>query len=469
MATRVTRRSMLVVAGVGVPVLVAACGAPTAAPAPAEKPAEEPKAKEAEAMPEAKVSGAVHFLAHSFFRWHEDNEPPGQIIAAFREEFPDIELNLEPHTSNRREAFLTSVAAGQPIDITSLDDFEMVDLGLANLVSALNDNIRTSSIDPEDLYQSFMATMTWVDGRVFGLPYAPDMRTMYLHEPLYTAAGFDYTNGPQDWAELEEVIAKTTKQAADGSLQVAGYPPAFGSGGHWDWLVPYYQMGGETFNAERTKSTLNNELGIMAHEWVKKVYEMQGGWQTVRDFQSVVRPSGTTRTVAFAEGKLANIYMTYSERSQSLLDEAPELKFTVTEHPKPPNAVSSASLSGDHVHFVAADSEAPDAAWTLLEFITRPENVLAFCQRFDRVPVLKSVAESEAFTKNDPHLLHQSSQIPYRVPFGEAIPAGYEAFRLLIKHLPDMMTGAVTIQEGLKTTDAEIDQIVTKRRQELGA
>ena len=84
MATRVTRRSMLVVAGVGVPVLVAACGAPTAAPAPAEKPAEEPKAKEAEAMPEAKVSGAVHFLAHSFFRWHEDNEPPGQIIAAFR-------------------------------------------------------------------------------------------------------------------------------------------------------------------------------------------------------------------------------------------------------------------------------------------------------------------------------------------------------------------------------------------------
>ena len=82
-----------------------------------------------------------------------------------------------------------------------------------------------------------MATMTWVDGRVFGLPYAPDMRTMYLHEPLYTAAGFDYTNGPQDWAELEEVIAKTTKQATDGSLQVAGYPPAFGSGGNWDWLV----------------------------------------------------------------------------------------------------------------------------------------------------------------------------------------------------------------------------------------
>ncbi len=68
MATRVTRRSMLVVAGIGVPVLVAACGASTAAPAPAEKPAEEPKAKEAEAMPQAKASGAVHFLAHPFFR-----------------------------------------------------------------------------------------------------------------------------------------------------------------------------------------------------------------------------------------------------------------------------------------------------------------------------------------------------------------------------------------------------------------
>ena len=218
----ITRRKLLVGAS-SIPAMavLAACGTATMqSDMAAEKPAEE----KAEAAPQPAEPVDVVFVPNPAFKFHEEGHVSNGLMEAFSEEFPNINLLVEPYTGNRNEAFAAATAANIPYDVVTGGEGTPIDRGLQGTVLHLNDLIKGSGLDMSDIWEGLLEPVVWRDGRVFGMPYGPDMRVLYLNNDLYLNGGLDPAVGPQTWDEFEEAIQKTTQKDAAGKLTVAGFP-----------------------------------------------------------------------------------------------------------------------------------------------------------------------------------------------------------------------------------------------------
>lgn len=466
----VTRRTFLGgMSAMSLATVLAACG--TATMEPEMPPAEEeaPQA-EAEAAPAAEAVDVV-FVPNPAFQFHEESHVSGGLVTSFGEEFPNINLIVEPYTGNRNEAFAAAAAADIPYDVVTGGEGTPIDRGLQGSVLHLNDYIKATNLDMNDVWEGLMEPVVWRDGRVFGMPYGPDMRVLYLNIDLYLNGGLDPATGPQTWDEFEEAIQKTTQKDAAGNLTVAGFPPDWGSNGTWLFMLPLLQLGGSRTNEDRTEMTFNTPEGIEAFTFVKRLWDLQDGFTAVKAFQESARPSGRDRGAALVNAKCASIYMTYAERKQQIIPIDPDYEFGYTAFPLPANPARQVSLGGAWIHMVSAWTDVAEESFAWLEYLARPENTLAFTKTFDRVPVRKSATLSEEFHENDPFVLHMSENMQHRTStLGFGVP-GSDQMRIEVLTggwVSSLWSGEVGIQEGLATAEEMMNIIAEQWRTELG-
>ena len=246
-AKRLSRRHVLAGSGGALAGLaLAACGAVPAATMAEEEQAEAPQA---EAPAPEKEAVYVLFATHPYFRFQEEEGVSAELVAEFRAENPDIDFDVNPPSTNSGEryaAFRTAFAANTPHDLSSWGEWHAIELGALGQARGLNDVVKSSNVDMEDIWTSLTENMVWnKDGQLYGFPYGPDLRVLYMHDGIFLENGLDPDNGPESWDDLEEVIQKTMRKDAAGNLIVAGFPPEWGSGGRYQWITPLLQLGGK--------------------------------------------------------------------------------------------------------------------------------------------------------------------------------------------------------------------------------
>jgi hypothetical protein len=148
--------------------------------------------------------------------------------------------------------------------------------------------------------------------------------------------------------------------------------------------------------------------------------DMQGGWQAIRRFLigndtfAANNPNipwfGNHITLS-ANNKVGIFLATFSDRNEVLLKNWPQFEWTYGSFPIPDGGSRDANYGGSHGLVIPTIAKNRDAAWAWIEFVTSPENNLRFAQRYDRVPVRKSTANSEAFLKGDPFLRLMIDQV----------------------------------------------------------
>ena len=469
-AKRISRRNVLVGSGGALGVLaLAACGAVPVQTAATEEQAEAPQA---EAAAPEKESVYVLFATHPYFKFQDEEGVSAELVAEFRAEHPDIDFDVNPPSSNSGEryaAFRTAFAANTPHDISSWGEWHAIEHGALGQARGLNDLVKSSNIDMEDIWESLTENMVWSkDGQLYGFPYGPDLRVIYMHNGIFLENGLDPENGPATWDELEAVIQKTLRKDSAGNVVVAGFPPEWGSGGRFQWITPFLQLGGQRVSDDLTKAAINSPEAVEALTWVKKLNEMQGGWDALATLHKTARPSGSPRGAALVNDFTASMYATYSTRKAEIYPIDPDFGFSIIEHPKPPNAVRQASWSGHHIWIMASWTTVPEEAFAWIEFVSRPENNIRWAKAWDRVPIRLSVANSPNFTEGDPFLEHQSYQIPFRASHSLPIPGADEMRTSLSRFLPDVMAGNITIQEGLANVEQEWNIIIEKWQELVG-
>ncbi len=464
-----SRRQLLIgMSSIPLGAALAACGTATVQP---EMAAEEPAEQKAEAAPQAAEPVDVVFVPNGSFMFQEEGHVSGGLVAAFGEEFPNVNLLVEPYSGNRNEAFAAAAAANIPYDVVTGGEGTPIDRGLQGTVLHLNDYAKATGLDMDDVWEGLLEPVVWRDGRLFGMPYGPDMRVLYLNIDLYIKGGLDPAVGPQTWDELEEAIQKTTQKDAAGKLTVAGFPPDWGSNGTWLFMLPLLQLGGSRTNDDRTKMTFNTPEGIEAFTFVKRLWDLQDGFTAVKEFQESARPSGRDRGGALINAKCASIYMTYAERKQQIRPIDPDFEFGYTGFPLPANPARQVSLGGAWIHMISGWTEVAEESFAWLEYLARPENTLAFTKTFDRVPVRKSATLSEEFHENDPFVLHMSENMQHRTStLGFGVP-GSDQMRIEVLTggwVGSIWNGEVGIQEALATAEDQMNIIAEDWRKELG-
>ena len=193
----ITRRTFLAGATVlGAGVLAAACG--QAAPAMDEQ--EMAPEKKEEAKPEAEAPSGPQGEALYWHRGFFDFEP---FAAEFADLNPGLTFNAVGE-ADRLNKFVAAVAAGSPPDAVDVGDWQTVELGVTDISQPLNNYYKASGVlNIAEFWPSVLSYLTDAPtGNLYGAPYAPDLRVMYIHGDTYLEVGLDPENPPSSWSRF---------------------------------------------------------------------------------------------------------------------------------------------------------------------------------------------------------------------------------------------------------------------------
>ena len=291
--------------------------------------------------------------------------------------------------------FLVSVAGGTPPDVIYFDRyaigewaargaFEPLDAyiarDLADIRAGRRTDIKTEDIPTADRFFEACWDETMYQGKVYGIPNSVDNRALFYNEDLLVAAGFKETGPdgkvrarpPKNWEELKEYGVKLTQRDEKGNLRVIGFPAYFGN----SWLYMYGWMnGGRFMSDDRTRCTLNDPRIAEALDFVKEVYDLQGGYPTVKGFEAGYQGNEMD---PFIQGKVAmkidGVWVL-----QGLAKFGRDLHFNCAPPPMPQKRMDELvaagqapliSWSGGWAYAIPARAKHKRGAWELVRWLT---------------------------------------------------------------------------------------------------
>jgi multiple sugar transport system substrate-binding protein len=448
-----TRRRML---GIGAGMLgsvglLAACGQ-VAEPVD-EAPEMEEKKAEAEAPTMETIE--VEFWSLNGF-WASFTEGVGLEL---RDEFNSMQDAIHIKTlptpwGETFEKMPAAVAANAAPDMSFAPRFTIKTLAHAGLASEMTDMVKASStIDNSDMWQEILDDAVW-QGRQFGMPFTPDARTLFIGHENMIEGGLDPENPPATWDDLYTAIGRLVKK--DGAkIAQLGYVPHWGPGSIWaSWMVPLWQMGGSVISADDSTSTLDNETTVNVFDHVVRIYDLQDGYEAAEEFRGDADPR-----IVFTDRGASMIYTIFDTPHQPAYKPGfDKLVHSATPSPLPPGG-TNATYSGCGDNIIPNGAKNAEAAFTFIEWLFEAPQDLRHALGKSRIPMRKSVANSDAYIQDDP--LRREAVTSMEVAgFVVGAPGGIGILGLHNQLAQTIYKKEKTIQEALKETDQLVQAVL---------
>src|SRR6266542_2712614 len=392
---------------------------------------------------------------HALFPWR--NDVGKDITDPLLAENPWLTIDSSTPAGNIQEKFMTAAAAGTPPDAYTNGDYQVqqdfVDGGTLNLEKYL---ATSKVLKKADIWESLRRNIEF-KGAMTGIPYAPDTRIFYTHDENAKKAGLDPAKPPATWTDVREQAKKAFK-GTTGSVERLGWYPFMGSGGVYLWMVPYWQLGGETTNADQTKVTFFNDKAIQALTFLKQVVDDNGGWTAIDAFRKSF--PDTNGYTLFMAGGATFYHATLSERGEQFKVKAPQMTYNLYSYPLPDKGGMVANYGSCHCFAVAKGSKNPDVMFMAIEWFTRNDNNIKFALRYDRVPIRESSTNSKEYVGGDKGRGLQAQEMKRR-RFVIASPVGTEILPLQDVVTP-FMTGQMSLTDALQTREKQAQEVMDR-------
>jgi len=357
--------------------LLAACGAATPEPA---APAEEPAAEEGEpAAAEESMEQEPVTLTY----WHgapgAPLEPAMQaLVDKFMEKYPWITVNVEAFGFGEYfQKVDTATAAGTGpdvfwVDVTNIDTYKYYDT-IIPLTPFVDENFGDDwfQIPKEDMYRG---------DELWAIALHQSTEALVYNQQIIDEAGLtppkSYEEG-WNFAEFRSALEKVTKTADDGSIEVWGwttqYPPGIYNVQPWMYAygATYLDETGTTYNGYT-----NSDKAVEAFAWYAGLF--QDKLSPVDRIPDMFQ----TSKVAFLQTNpfvLVDIQQRY-----------PDLAFGVA--PMPCEERCAVQSGAWHIG-IHSQSEHPEEAWLLIEFLTNKEGHKEWIESSGYLPARQSVYE----------------------------------------------------------------------------
>ncbi len=271
--------------------------------------------------------------------------------------------------------FLVSVAGGMPPDVIYFDRFATAEWAARGAFAPLDPYIERDIQNnvPNAVRRESFYDAAWdegmFNGKVYGIPNAIDNRALLYNKDLLIRAGFVDEKGqakpPRTWEELAEYTQKLCERNEKGQLVRAGFLPNYGNA----WLYMYGWMNDAKFLSENGRTVLLNAPEVTeALAYIKKLYDISGGYQDVLSFQAAFQ-SGVLDP--FVTGKVAmKIDGYWSIVNLAMVGR--QLNFAVAPPPRPKSvldAKGNMSWTGGWVYAIPATAKNKDGAWEFIRFM----------------------------------------------------------------------------------------------------
>ena len=319
-----------------------------------------------------------------------------------------------------------AVAAKNPPEVTmneisSIQTF--AEAGMTQDLSALAEGDKEINMD--DFNPGLMGN-SYVDDKLYGLPYLRSTPILYVNKTIFDEAGID-TKSVVSWEDFQNTAKQlTTKDRVGISMPI----------NIWIYEAFIAQAGGQMINDSQTEVTFNEAPGVEALDL----------WKSMLKEGSLRIPGGEPNAAAelarqdFANGKSAMFFSSTADLTL-MLQLAEENKFELDTAMMPKNKEQKVPTGGSNLVMIAGlDEETQKAAWEFMKFMTAPEQTAYASAYTGYLPSRLSASDSDTIEK----LYEEKPQFKVAVDqlqYGNARPmvSGYpEVVKILTEEIEKM-------------------------------
>jgi multiple sugar transport system substrate-binding protein len=305
----------------------------------------------------------------------------------------------------------------------------------------------SATIREDDYFASAWATNR-VEDVLYGIPWYVDTRLLFYRVDLLREAGNEAP--PRTWAEWQAQM-DTIRASSDGKRWGALLPT-----NEYDQLlalalqqhVPLLRDGGRYGNFESAgfKRALAFYVGLFKRGGVPPYTNVQvtNPWQAFARGDFVFYLSGPWNIGEFRKRMPA----------------ARQSEWSTAQLPGPDGPGDSVTYGSSLV--IPRSSRHKQAAWALVEYLSRPDVQVKFYEQLGDLPARRSAWNSPVL-KSDPKLHAFRAQLEHMRPAPQ-VPEWEQIVNMMQELAARAIAGQLTIDEATAQMDARADTILAKRR-----
>ena len=363
------------------------------------------------------------------------------VVDDFHAANPNITVNVDVSDWDSYWTKLnTLIAGGTPPDVFAMDAPLFLDWQSRGALLNLQPYIDANPGFLDGVYPQTLTAYQTAEG-YYGLPRDFQTIVLFYNKDMFDAAGVDYPTA--DWTYddlLTAAKALTLDTNNDGKIEQYGF-----WSDTWDmellWSEAIWAYGGDIINAEHTKTLIGEPKAREAWKFIDSLYK-EG-----------VMPTPT------AAGEYAGDLFQANMAAMTTIGHwavpgyvQAGINFNVAQMPQGPAGRATSVNSAGFV--VAKGSKHPDEAFKFIQFALSKAGQTRLAELGFAIPVLKSVAESDAYLKQ-PGDLDQRVFLD-SVAFAHMKPVfkGYEEWAGVVGD------GLIPVFDGEAELEATLDEVV---------
>ncbi|WP_210479864.1 ABC transporter substrate-binding protein [Naasia sp. SYSU D00948] len=375
-----------------------------------------------------------------------------EVIAAFNEEYPNITVNSSflgfPEYWEKRQ---TEAAGGGLPDVMAMDMNYLRQYSQNGLLLDLEPYLG-NIIDTEPLSEEIVGTGV-VDGQTTGIPTSTNAWGMYTNPKLLEQVGVEDFQGG-DWEDYQDWMKEVTDAAAAAGVQLWGGTDY--TGRIQSFEIQQRANGQDLFTEDGEPNFTEEDLA----EYWESGSEMREGITVPQQRLEEVYPlSGFDTAIAaseltwdnFGSGYLGNLGAEYTELG-------------LVEPPVTEEGAKDLYLKASMLHSISAETEHPEAAATLVNFLINSPRSGEIFGSNRGIPASETALEAAELDPISQQIADYEASIEDRL--GEAPPVpvvGYgtleEKFRQIGQELG---FGTITVDEAVDQFFNEMDVVLNQ-------
>ncbi|WP_407370291.1 sugar ABC transporter substrate-binding protein [Carnobacterium sp.] len=375
----------------------------------------------------------------SFWYMGDGNEQIQPILDDFTEETGiTVDIQSIPWAS-AHDKLLTAVASGDGPDVVQMGTTWMAEFVDAGALQDISSYIETEdTLNSENFFEGSVAT-TKFDDTYYAVPWYTETRALYYRTDLLEEVG--YSQAPKDWEELTDAAMKLSERGdnmygfqVDSNDQSAAFMFA-------------RQNGSELFNEDK-KPVFNEAPFVETVDYLNTF--IQNGSSPKQDL-------GLDISQTFGGEGIVPMFISGPWMINSINDSTTDIEGKWATAVLPSGSENNLSNTGGANLAVFNGTENEENAVALIEFLSRPENQLAFFESSNSLPSATIAWEDEALS--DPIIavfgeqLENSESMPL-IPEFERIAASY------LEDWEEIYLGGADSQEKMDEFNAETENLL---------
>lgn len=338
-----------------------------------------------EVAPE-EVTGTIRVLAPTFPASNEGQAAFDDVVAAFQEEYPGVEVEPDFATfGNLNEKISTALAGGQFYDVVVTGMGWVPPLASQGAFLNLDQFGVTAETIAEEANPAAVSPALY-DGEVYAYPLLIGAGGLALSRSAFEEAGLDPDSPPSSLEEIADMAEQLTIRDDDGTIIRPGFDFWAAANGYRHRFVSVLGALGRDLYEDGEPGYMDGE-GVEALEWMS---DMINEREVIGYGQKSASGAPMLLSGDAAMGFLGG-YIDCDDVGQEICD---DLEFFLLEDQRP------AMFAGGQLASVGAQTDLPEASWAFIEAMSTPEAQTVLASMNFGVPALAGMADSEAVLSN---------------------------------------------------------------------